>query len=174
MDKPNKIILNSTIAVLLLIIFGILAHKSIVSWRWNNAANAAGSIPYQIGLTKAIVIPCFTTGYPPICTGGTLCNTVDAVDCTLYSDVNGMSAGGTGQPPLLLSKVAAGMAGLTEGGQLIYGGTTNSMLLSPNAVLASTAGCFGCTAKAGTVDKIFAWLEKLDKYIIAGFKDKIK
>lgn len=155
----------------MLLISGFIMRQSAISWRWNNAAEAAGALPYQVGLTNVIVIPCVTTGYPPICTGGTLCNTIDVASCTLYSDVNGMSAGGSGQPPLLLSKTAMGVSGLMAGGQLIYGGTTNSMYISTNAVLASAGGCFGCTARTGTKDKIFAWL---DKYIIAGFRDKIK
>lgn len=174
MNKRNKIILSLVIVLSLLLISSFVVYRSVASWRLSNIASAAGALPYQVGLTNAIVIPCVTTGYPPICTGGTLCNAVDVADCTLYSDVSGMSAGGSGQPPLLLSKVAMGMAGLMSGGQLIYGGTTFSMLLSPNAVLASAGGCYGCTAKVGTVDKIFVWTEKLDNYIIAGFKGKLK
>ncbi|OGF24127.1 hypothetical protein A3H09_04185 [Candidatus Falkowbacteria bacterium RIFCSPLOWO2_12_FULL_45_13] len=172
MNRRGKIILSLTLAVLFFIVAGFLGHKSIVSWRLNKTASAAGSMPYQVGLTSVIIIPCVVASY--VCTGGTLCNAVDVGDCTLYSDVNGMSAGGSGQPPLLLSKIAIGMAGLMPGGQLIYGGTTNSMYISANAVLASAGGCFGCTAKAGTVDKIFAWLEKLDNYIIAGIKGSKK
>lgn len=171
MKKRNKIILSLALAVLFFVASGFLAHKSVVSWRWNNVVSAAGNMPYQVGLTNVIIMPCFTVGTPPLCTGGTLCNTIDFADCTLYSDVNGKAAGGSGQPPLLLSKPAIRASGLKDGGQLIYGGTTNSMYLSPKAVLASSGGCFGCMAKSGTIDKIMAWLEKIDKYIIAGFKN---
>ena len=172
MNKPRKIIISLVIILSLLLMSGFFVHRSVRSWRFSKAASAAGSMPYQVGLTNVIIVPCVTTGLPPICTGGTLCNTVDVADCTLYADVNGASAGGSGQPPLLLSQIAIGMAGLTSGGQLIYGGTTNSMFISQDAVLASVGGCYGCMAKSGTVDKIYAWLEKLDKYIIAGFKSK--
>ncbi|MDD4901244.1 MAG: hypothetical protein PHS62_04015 [Patescibacteria group bacterium] len=167
----KKLVVILGIILALIVASDFILHQSVVSWRFNNAASASGSMPYQVGLTNAIVIPCVVSSY--VCTGGTLCSTIlDTTRCALYEDVNGASAGGTGQPPLLLSQIAVQTAGLTMGGQLIYGGTTNSMYLSQDAVLASAGGCYGCTAKAGAVDKIFAWLDGFDKYIIAGFKGK--
>ncbi|MBU4217317.1 hypothetical protein L6270_02470 [Candidatus Parcubacteria bacterium] len=126
-------------------------------------AQAVGGFPYQIGLTTVTVIPCFTTGYPPLCEGGTLCLTKDAASCTLYSDVSGSPAGGMGMNALFLNTSIA-QAGLTSGGQLIAGGMSN--VLMDNGVLASTAGCAGCMAKANKVDKI----KEVFDYVIASFK----
>ncbi len=170
----KKITIGSVIMLLVFVMGGLIMHKSVVSWRWNNFAGAAGGMPFQVGLTNVIVTPCTTSGYT--CTGGTLCNLVDSADCSLYEDVNGSSAGGTGQPPLLLSIIAASQTGLSSGGQLIYGGTTNSMYISPDASLASVGGCYGsaCAVGPGITNKIYAWLEKLDKFIIAGFRKSQK
>jgi hypothetical protein len=172
MNKPKKIIFGVILALLLFFSSGFFVHQSILSWRWNRAVSAAGAMPFQVGLTNVILIPCTPSAPPPKCNGGSLCNTVDFATCSMYSEANGGSAGGTGMAPLLLSQIAIGQAGLRAGGQLIYGATTNAMNISANSVLASGGGCFGCMAKSGTGDKIFAWLEKLDKYIIAGFKGK--
>lgn len=172
MKKRVKIILSLAISVLLLFAAGIFTHKSIAAWRFDNAANAAGALPYQIGLTNVTIIPCFTTGEPPLCTGGTLCHTLDLARCTGptgHSDVSGTPAGGMGSNALFLN-TAIIQAGLTTGGQLIAGGM--SSVLMDSGVLASAGGCYGCMAKAGAGDKFFAWLEKLDKFIIAGFRGK--
>lgn len=157
--------------VLLFFVSGVVAHKSIVSWRFSRAANAAGSMPYQIGLTNAIAMQCTISCNGGCCVGGALCSTLDSGRCTLYSTVSGSMAGGMGNMALF-SQIAIGQAGLTSGGQLIAGGM--SMTQMDQGVLASTGGCSGCTAKSGAGDKIYAWLEKVDKYIIAGFKEKIK
>lgn len=167
MNQRDKFIFSSVLILLLSSALVFLTHRSLVSWRLSQAASAAGSLPYQIGLTNAIVIPCVTTGVPPICTGGTLCSTLDVARCTLYADVSGTPAGGMGMNALF-SQIAIAQAGLVSGGQLIAGGL--SMTLMDQGVLASAGGCYGCMAKAGRVDKILAWLEKLDKYIIAGIK----
>jgi hypothetical protein len=173
MNRRRKIILSLGLILILLLISGFFMHQSVASWRWSKAASAAGGLPYQIGLTNAIVIPCFTSCCAPACTccaGGTLCMTKDVGTCTLYSDVSGMPAGGMGREALF-TKIAIGQAGLNSGGQLIAGGM--SMTQMDQGVLASSGGCYGCgLAKAGTVDKIYSWLEKLDKFIIAGFKSK--
>lgn len=109
--------------------------------RWRNAVEAASSFPYQIGLTDVIIINCFTTGVPPVCTGGTLCNMKDAATCATYSDVSGTPAGGMGSNALFLNTAIA-QAGLTAGGQLIAGGM--SSVLMDSGVLASSGGCYGC------------------------------
>jgi hypothetical protein len=168
MKKRSKIVLSLTLAALF-IVLGVFAHKSTISWRWNNAVSAAGSMPYQIGLTKVIIIPCVTTGIPPVCVGGTLCQTLDVGRCSLYSDVSGSPAGGMGSMALF-QKIAIAKAGLMPGGQLIAGGM--SPVFMDSGVLASAGGCYGCTVKSGTGNRFLAWLEKLDKYIIAGFKGK--
>lgn len=151
-------------AVLALVFIIYFLPGMVTSWRWQKVAEASAGFPYQIGLTKVVIVPCVTTGTPPICTGGTLCNVTDAARCALYSDVQGMMSGGMGNNALFL-KTAIIQAGLTPGGQLIAGGM--SPVAMDNGVLASAGGCYGCMAKAGFGDKIFNWL---DRYIIAGFK----
>lgn len=160
----KKIIWLFCLAVLA---FAILLTPSVYKeFRWRQAAEAAAGLPYQIGLTNAIIINCFTIGIPPICTGGLLCHTLDVGRCTLYSDVSGTPAGGMGFNALFLN-MAIGQAGLTPGGQLIAGGM--SPVFMDSGVLASAGGCYGCLAKTGFKDKFFSWL---DKYIIAGFEGK--
>jgi len=133
------------------------------------ATQSAGGYPYQIGLTNAIIISCFTSCCAPVCTccaGGTLCMTKDVATCTMYSDVSGSPAGGMGSNALFLNTAIA-QAGLTPGGQLIAGGMTMTQMDS--GVLASVGGCYGCMAKASLKDKIVNWF---DKYIIAGIRGK--
>lgn len=173
MNKRKKIILGLVILLLLLPAIDFFLRRSVASWRWSQAVSAAGSMPFQIGLTNVTMIKCFTSAPPPKCNGGDLCNTVDFATCSNYWEVTGASAGGTGQPPLLLSQIAVGQAGLMVRGQLIYGNTTNSMFLSPSAVLASVGGCSGCgmgKADSNVMDRI----ADVASYIIAGFRDKIK
>jgi len=164
MKKTNKIIILVIFIIVLVLLACFIFPKALSAWHWHQAAEAAGGLPYQIGLTKAVIVPCITTGAPPVCVGGLLCSTLDIARCTMYSEVNGMPAGGSGNNALF-SKVAIAQAGLTPGGQLIAGGM--SPVLMDQGVLASAGGCFGCVAKEKAVDKIFAWL---DKYIIAGFR----
>ncbi|NCO80110.1 hypothetical protein CO116_00910 [Candidatus Falkowbacteria bacterium CG_4_9_14_3_um_filter_38_19] len=144
----------------------LLAPSAYQSLKWQQAVEAAGGFPYQIGLTKVVIVNCVTTGIPPICTGGILCNTLDAARCPLYVDVSGTPAGGMGKNALF-SLIAIGQAGLTAGGQLIAGGM--SPVLMDSGVLASAGGCYGCVAKNSLPDKFLAWF---DKYIIAGFRKK--
>ncbi|MDO8668571.1 MAG: hypothetical protein Q7K35_05835 [bacterium] len=157
--------------VIIFLIFVAIISVSGFYYFWPEAplikaAQSAGGYPYQIGLTNVIVIPCVTTGVPPICTGGTLCNLLDVGRCALYSDVSGSPAGGMGSNALFLITAIA-QAGLTSGGQLIAGGMTMTQMDS--GVLASAGGCYGCMAKAGFKDKIINWF---DKYIIAGIRGK--
>lgn len=126
-------------------------------------AQAVGGFPYQIGLTSVTVIPCITTGYPPICEGGTLCFVTDAARCTLYSDVSGSPAGGMGMNALFL-KTSIAQAGLMPGGQLIAAGMSN--VLMDEGILASAGGCAGCMAKANKIDKV----KEVFDYVIALFK----
>lgn len=144
----------------------LLAPLAYKSFRWQKAAEAAGGLPYQIGLTNAMIIKCFVRPLPPppTCMGGLLCNVLDANRCNLYSDVSGTPAGGMGFNALF-SNMAIIAAGLTPGGQLIAGGM--SPVLMDSGVLASAGGCFGCMAKTNLTNKFFNWL---DKYIIAGIK----
>jgi len=169
MNKRNKIILSSIIITLLLLSTGFILHKLVVSWRWQNAAEAAGGLPYQIGLTNAVLVPCVVSCNGGCCSGGTLCTVKAPGICTTYQTVSGSPAGGMGNMALF-SNLAIAKAGLTQGGQLIAGGMTLTEM--DQGVLASSGGCYGCVAKSGMRDKIFSWLEKLDNFIIAGFKGK--
>ncbi|NCQ16194.1 MAG: hypothetical protein AUJ11_00495 [Parcubacteria group bacterium CG1_02_44_65] len=166
MSKRNKIIVFIVILLILLVLIFVISPKALANWRWRQTAQAVGGLPYQIGLTKVAIIQCITTGNPPICAGGPLCATLDVARCTAYSEVNGTPSGGMGANALFLNTAIA-QAGLTPGGQLIAGGL--SPVLMDQGVLASAGGCYGCVAKQGLADKIFAWL---DKFIIAGFKGK--
>lgn len=170
MISKNKIIW----LVAAIIIIGGIAYAGIGIFEYvqfkrdfAKAAEAAGGFPYQIGLTNAIIIQCFTTGIPPLCTGGTLCNLKDAATCANYSDVSGTPAGGMGSNALFMN-TAILQAGLAAGGQLIAGGM--SAALMDNGVLASTGGCYGCAAKAGKTGSIYAFFERLNSFIIAGRK----
>ncbi|MFH1773186.1 MAG: hypothetical protein ABH818_02440 [Patescibacteria group bacterium] len=159
------LIFSSVVFVLTFVVYFL--PNSINSWRWQKAVEAAGGFPYQIGLTKVVIIPCVFTPPPvgPVCVGGLpLCGTLDPARCVLYSQVSGLPAGGNGNMALFL-KTAIAKAGLTPGGQLIAGGM--SPVLMDSGVLASAGGCSGCLGKANFKDKVFDWL---DKYIIAGFK----
>lgn len=142
----------------------LLAPSAYKKFSWRRHAAAAGSLPYQIGLTNSVIIKCFTTAIPPICAGGLLCHTLDVNRCNLYSDVSGTPSGGMGFNALF-SNIAIIAAGLTPGGQLIAGGM--SPVLMDSGVLASAGGCYGCLAKNSLTDQFFNWL---DKYIIAGIK----
>jgi len=163
----KKIIISCIIVITIIAFFYsvISAANNKISMR--QAARAAGAMPYQIGLTNSIIIPCFTTAIPPVCEGGTLCFTLDVGRCALYSDVSGTPAGGMGSMALF-QKTAIAMAGLMPGGQLIAGGM--GMTLMDSGVLASAGGCYGCMAKANMLDKIGGVYD----YIIASFRDDPK
>ena len=171
MSKRNKIIIFIVILLILLALIFVISPKALSAWRWRQATNAAGGLPYQIGLTQVIITPCIVT--EGVCVGAgadqtaTLaCNTKGPGVCATYSYVSGLKSGGMGTGALFSAEVIL-MAGLTPGGQLIAGGL--SPVLMDQGVLASAGGCYGCVAKQGMADKIFAWF---DKYIIAGFKSK--
>jgi len=140
-----------------------LAGRQIAS---RYIAKAAGSMPYQIGLTQVLETPCVEVSgdCEPLIT---LCGTLDPVRCELYSFVIGTQAGGMGNQALFLNAAIA-QAGLTPGGQLIAGGMGPTLMDS--GVLASAGGCYGCMAKANMLDKIGGIYD----YIIASFRDDPK
>lgn len=142
------------------LIVGMVAFVFITDqYNWSKAVEASSGFPYQIGLTKAVVIPCLTTPTtPPVCAGGTLCYVKDPATCTLYSDVTGVPAGGMGSNALF-SDIAITKAGLTSGGQLIAGGMSPNLM--DNGVLASRGGCFGCLARVDITDKVKNWFNKV-------------
>ncbi|MFH1255247.1 MAG: hypothetical protein V1667_02145 [bacterium] len=161
-NKKKMILLAASLLIAGFIIFVIFSSPSA---SYNSAADAAGGFPYQIGLTNAVIIPCFTTGNPPVCAGGELCAIKDPASCALYSEISGSPAGGMGSNGIFL-KTAIAKSGLVSGGQLIAGGMSPAAM--DNGVLASAGGCFGCVAKQNLADKIFIFF---DKYIIAGFRN---
>ncbi len=140
----KKGIIYFIIFLLLLFLIYFFTPKVAGYFRFRQAVKAAGGFPYQIGLTNVTVVPCVTTGVPPICTGGVLCSVLDAARCVMYSEVSGAQAGGMGNNALFL-KTAIAQAGLYPGGQLIAGGTSPALM--DNGVLASFGGCYGCVAK---------------------------
>ncbi|MCK4539918.1 hypothetical protein KAU09_02060 [Candidatus Parcubacteria bacterium] len=177
-NRYKKIFKYSGTAVIVAIIFfsGVKVNNWI-EWKMAEKVIASGGYPVEAGIINVVAINCFTTGNPPVCTGGTLCTTKDAASCTMYSDVSGTGAyamGGdqsdfkmamAGTTNLLLSNIAIGQAGLTNGGQLIAGGMSPSLMDS--GVLASAGGCSGCMAKSG----FFNGVKEKFKFIIAGFKE---
>ncbi|MBU0897694.1 MAG: hypothetical protein ABIJ83_02190 [Patescibacteria group bacterium] len=168
-NKKKKNIL--IFGIIILILFICFFPSIISSWRWQKAVEASAGFPVQLGLTKAVIVPCVFTPPPvgPACVGGLpLCSRiVDPVSCPLHSQVSGLPAGGNGSMALF-SKIAITKAGLTPGGQLIAGGMSHVAM--DNGVLASAGGCFGCITKANFKDKIFDLADKIDKYIIAVFR----
>lgn len=143
--------------------------------RWNRTAEAVGGFPYEIGLTGVAVIPCLTSGVPPVCFGGVLCATLDPARCNLYSDVSGTPAGGAGTNALFL-KASLTQAGVIPGGQLIAGGM--SPVFMDSGVLAGMIGCVGvgCIAnkenesRYAIINNTRSWIDAV-KFIIAGKKE---
>ena len=167
--STRKILALFCLAILFFVM--LLAPSAYQSLKWQQAVEAAGALPYQIGLTAVKIIQCQPSCCSQAgcrcCVGGALCATLlTEAQCLLHSEASGTPAGGMGSNALFLNSAIA-QAGLTPGGQLIAGGL--SPVLMDQGVLASAGGCYGCVAKQGLADKIFAWL---DKFIIAGFKGK--
>ncbi|MCK5211737.1 hypothetical protein KAJ89_03475 [Candidatus Parcubacteria bacterium] len=163
---------------------GFYINKINNEIEWKIAVKASGGMSTQLGITEAKLTQCTPSCQNP--SGTSLCcapqvnsncasfvpgvnGTYDSA-CSLFSDVRGTQAGGTGSDGLF-SQEAIAQAGLKAGGQLIYGGTTNNMSMmtpgDPNVVLASAGGCYNCLSKAD-------WKENLKikfKYFIAMIKD---
>lgn len=159
-NRKAKVRIIGFLFVLVLFFSGIKANNWL---EWKMAVEAAGTMPYQIGLTNVTMIKCFTIGTPPVCNGGTLCYTKDPATCVNYYDVTGAPAGGMGSNALF-SVSQTSMAGLYPGGQLIAGGMSPALMDS--GVLASAGGCSGCIAKNTFWDSAKGKF----KFIIAGFK----
>jgi hypothetical protein len=162
---------KKTLIIVAVVLFIVISFYVAAPWlhgkiniHLGKSAISSSMFPYEIGLTEVVIIQCYTTGSPPICEGGTLCYTKDAAECSLYEDVSGTQAGGKGNMALFLV-AGAGQAGLSDGGQLIAAGMEMTMMDS--GPLASTGGCYNCTARLNKLDKLLAWV---DKYIIAGIR----
>lgn len=183
--KKKLLYIASIIIIITFIInVGIKVNNKI---EWQMAVEASAGMPVQLGITSTVITQCLPSCQNPSGTA-TCCapqtnNCAVVVPgssgsydtaCPLFSDARGTQAGGTGSDALLSNQVIA-KAGLSSGGQFIYGGTINNMSLmspgSPNVVLASAGGCYGCMAKASLKEKAKKKFVYLYKYIIAGFKD---
>lgn len=162
--KKKKYLIIITTFVLVSSVY-FLKDNFIRRYEWHRAAEAAASMPFQIGLMNVSIIPCFTTGIPPTCNGGLLCFTKDAGTCTLYSDVSGTPSGGMGANALF-QKLAIAKAGVAPGGQLIAGGM--SPVLMDSGVLGGAAGCYGCGLAVGNK----SFFDKAYDFIIATFVEK--
>ena len=130
--------------ILFIVFFVIISAIGLpIYYEWqevkNNVAKAELVTTYLIALVGVNVIPCFTTGVPPVCNGGALCYTKDAATCTLYADVSGMPFTPMGNGGVFL-KTDLAKAGVVPGGYLIAGG------ISPVFIrfVAGIKGCAGC------------------------------
>ncbi|MEA3449915.1 MAG: hypothetical protein U9Q85_02960 [Patescibacteria group bacterium] len=147
----------STIIILLLLFFfwGGSAINKKLEWKIVEDLIAGSAFPVEMGNINSTVAQCVPSCYDPIasCCAPPCSEVVPSrgdyeATCPLYSFVSGQSTGGTGGNTAIFSNIAMGQAGLTSGGQFIYGGTTNNMSLGEqNAVLASVDGCYNCYAK---------------------------
>jgi hypothetical protein len=160
------------IVVFIIPLLYVFLNLFAFSMFWNEARAAISNIPYQMGLKYARILPCYTTGKPPVCVGGTLCPTRDAARCLLYSDVSGTMAGGMGMNAIFL-KTAIAKAGLVPGADMIAG--VMSPVMTESGILASWGGCSGCTGagivKAENYSKLIGYLNKINNFVISGFKE---
>ena len=160
--KKISLYLSAFFVILIVAVYFVFWPKA----RFELAVHATGGFPYQIGLMGVMQIPCFTTGTPPVCTGGTMCSFRDAATCTTYTDVSGTLSGGMGAKALFLTANLQ-MAGVTD--QLIAGGST--MTEMDSGVVAGMGGCAGTGCSAINNKNIFEKYYEIIKYGIAGFKD---
>lgn len=170
--NKKKLFLYSSFILVFVVVGAIIFNLFIfnfVAWFKVKSVTATGGYSYVIGLSGSTVIPCFTTGTPPVCAGGTLCYVRDVARCTLYSDVSGAPAGGMSNALFLTSNLSS--VGVVEGGPIIAGGM--SMTEMDNGVVAGPGGCMGasCTAKIDENDNIFVkTAKKFANFMIAGIK----
>lgn len=187
LNKISKIGIFVFIALLFLIWGGVEINKKI-EWRMTQNLMAGSAYPVEMGLMQAVLVQCVTTGYPPVCTGGTLCNTLDAGRCTTYNDVSGtpsVAVNGEMVPAdvvlassdrfsedavrlaqampanALFSVQNIAMAGLTAGADLIAGGMAPTMMDA--GPLASWGGCANCAK----TDSFFGQLKEKFKVFAA-------
>ncbi|MBU1063043.1 hypothetical protein KJ700_02630, partial [Patescibacteria group bacterium] len=62
-NKKKKNIL--IFGIIILILFICFFPSIISSWRWQKAVEASAGFPVQLGLTKAVIVPCVFTP-PPV------------------------------------------------------------------------------------------------------------
>ena len=94
--------------------------------KYRKSVNASGTLTYQAGWTNSIIIPCVTTGSPPVCTSSNTTNPESVVccglktvaQCPLYSYVSGVQSGGMGSGALF-PNTSITEAGLVAGASVI-------------------------------------------------------
>jgi len=156
--------------IFIVIVLAGVYYYCLPQVRWQKAVQAAGGYPYQIGLTNTKQMQCTVSCNGGCCTGGTLCTAKVPGVCATYSEISGSMSGGIGTMALF-SLTQTSMAGYKSGDPIIAGGMT--MTEMDNGVLAAPSGCAGCGL--GKADSnLFDRIASVTKYIIAGFKDKIK
>ncbi|OGF27765.1 hypothetical protein A2331_06690 [Candidatus Falkowbacteria bacterium RIFOXYB2_FULL_34_18] len=171
--NKKKIFLFSSFFLVFLVVGAIVFNLFIFNYAGYFRAKdvmATSGYSFLIGLSSSVAIQCFTTGTPPLCTGGTLCNIKDAARCAMYSDVSGSPSGGMGSNAIFLTSnlSAAGAAG---GGPIIAGGM--SMTEMDNGVIAGIGGCIGtgCTVGINNGDSLLIkTAKKFANFMIAGIK----
>jgi hypothetical protein len=179
-SKKINFLFFLAVFALVFVLSGIKVNR-MIEWRMARELIASGGFPLEMGLVNATAINCVTSGY--VCTGGTLCSTLDSGRCSTYSDVSGSPAvaledgrmievseyvklaGVTeGQAKLagmmpsnaLFSQMAISQSGLMTCGQLIAAGMSPTMMDS--GPLASCSGCANCMAGAGPLEQFKAKL----------------
>lgn len=140
-------------SILFLIIVSVLVITPDII-KYNKAVKATSAFPYEVGLTNVVVTPCVPA--VAVCTGATLCNSLDVARCSMYSDVTGTQAGGMGME-VLLSQMTIGQIGLVPGSSLIAAG------LAPNMMDGGPAASIGGTTMGimRVVDKLKQWFVRL-------------
>lgn len=129
---------------------------------------AGGGFPIQVGFTGITITDCTPSCCTPVCSccsGGTTCMSDIAPACLSY-DVSGTPNGGYTMPVLMS---AAQYSMLTNGGQMIAGGSAPTFMAS--GVVASDTGCLGVGCTAINDKNIFERYYEIIKYGIASFKD---
>lgn len=141
-------------------------------WQNQSALEAAGGMAVFEGALKTKFTQCeVCTPYPVCCKSSELCAATPPLNgCSEQQITVLQSAGGQKCPNGYI--VSAAQAAIAQGAQnVILGGTTCLTI----QVLASEKGCIGCMAAINN-EKVYYVKNKIksliDKYIIAGFRDK--
>jgi hypothetical protein len=134
------------------VVLGFLSLKAPGALTLLNAKKtiAAGAFPTETGMIKTNKIQCeikYCSGVPCGCKAESdnplskLCAQLDPGQCSMNEEIYGTSVGGTNtKDALIISLVAASMAGYKAGDSIIAGGTGELI----TTVFATPGGCYGC------------------------------
>lgn len=152
------------VIVILIVVGGVYLYPVIAEVvNFRKTSNAAGALPYQVGITNAVLIPCVGLVVCP----SPMCNAKHTGSCPpsvpAFFEVTGMSAGGTGMPDIVLSSMVVAKIGLTPGGQVIAGG------LGPTLMDGGVAASLGGAAMGlnQTLDRGLAFYGNLKNRLLA-------